>query len=265
MPEKNVRYVVEEQTGRVFEIKAEQKADRVTATISVWYLILMILFFLWQLFDIWVGKFTLAKIFGYADAEPLTDASTLICIYTFIGGALGAIVNEIRGVLFWHCDHEAFGRRYIWKSIIAPWLGGTLGIFVYFLMRSGIALFTGEFIPSEQSVQQGVPMFAIGVLAGYGGRKVFIWLDYQVARLFKLKKSKVEAEKYKKVPNLVGLTKEEAEKALADAKLTLGIISTQATNKKNSVGKVIIQDPKPELSLAAESSVDITLGIAEEG
>lgn len=264
MPEKDARFVVEEQTGRVFEIKKEKKADQVTATISVGYLILMILFFLWQLFDIWVGKFTLAKLFGYADAEPLTDASTLICIFTFIGGALGAIVNEIRGVLFWHCDHEAFGRRYIWKSIIAPWLGGTLGIFVYFLMRSGIALFTGEFVPSEQSAQQGVPMFAIGILAGYGGRKVFIWLDYQVGRLFKLKKSG-EEEKYKKVPNLVGMTKEEAEKALADANLTLGNVSNQTTTKSGSVGKVIAQEPKPELSLAAESVVEITIGVAEEG
>jgi beta-lactam-binding protein with PASTA domain len=108
-------------------------------------------------------------------------------------------------------------------------------------------------------------MFAIGVLAGYGGRKVFIWLDYQVARLFKLKKPKEEAEKYKKVPNLVGMTKEEAEKALADANLTLGNVSTQTTNKRGSVGNVIAQEPKPELSLAAESLVDITIGIAEEG
>lgn len=191
MAEKTGPYVIEEQTGRTFEIKPEQKADRIVAISSVVYLILMILFFLWQLFDIWVGKFTLAKIFGYIDAEQLTAASTLICIYTFIGGALGGIVNEIRGVLFWHCDHEAYGRRYIWKSLIAPWLGGTLGIFVYFLMRSGIALFTGEFIPSETSVQQGVPMFTIGVLAGYGSRKVFIWLDSQVARLFSIKKEKI--------------------------------------------------------------------------
>jgi len=265
MAEKTAPVVIEEQTGRVFEIKPESKADLAAAIISAAYLIIAILFFLWQLFDIWVGRFTLAKLLGYSDAEPLTEASTLICIYTFIGGALGAIVNEIRGVLFWHCDHEAYGRRYLWKAIFAPWLGGTLGIFVYFLMRSGIALFSGEFIPSEQSVQQGVPMFTIGILAGYGGRKVFIWLDYQVARLFKIKKDKAKADKYVKVPDLIGMTKEEAEAKLAELNLGMGKVNSAPTKKREKVGRVISQETKPEISLSAGSSVDITVGIEEEG
>lgn len=259
MAEKKQGFVIEEQTGRAFEIRAEQRADRITAVISVVYLIIMILFFLWQLFDIWVGKRTLFRIFGYDGFKDLTAAPTLICIYTFIGGALGAIVNEIRGVLFWHCDHEAYGRRYIWKSLIAPFLGGTLGIFVYFLMRSGIALFTGEFIPSEQSVQQGVPMFALGVLAGYGGRKVFIWLDYQVARIFKLKKEKTDS--LRTVPDLLGLTKEEAKQKLKDSDLALGEVVSATTQEKGLVGKVIDQKPKPKVSLAAGASVDITVGV----
>ncbi len=258
MAEKKQAFIVEEQTGRAFEIRAEQRTDRITAVISVIYLIIAILFFLWQLFDIWVGRLTLFKVFGYAGLKDLTAAPTLICIYAFIGGALGAIVNEIRGVLFWHCDQEAYGRRYIWKSLIAPFLGGTLGIFVYFLMRSGIALFTGEFIPSQQSVQQGVPMFALGVLAGYGGRKVFIWLDYQVARIFKLKKEK--ADEYRTVPDLLGLTKEEAEKKLKGSDLVLGDVVSAPGSEKASIGKVIDQKPKPKVSLAAGGSVDITVG-----
>ena len=263
MTEKYRPYVVEEQTGRVFEIRPEQKADRALAICSVVYLIIMIFFFLWQLFDIWVGRFTLAKWFGYIEAEPLTESATLICIYTFIGGALGGIVNEIRGFLFWHCDNEAFGRRYFWKTIVAPWLGGTLGIFVYFLTRSGIALFTGEFIPSEQTVQQAVPMFTIGALAGYGSRKVFVWLDAQVTRIFSIKKEKVKTAKYAKVPNLIGMTKEEAEIKLTELKLGLGDISSAPAIKKDLIGKVISQGVKPELSLDVGSTVDITVGIEE--
>jgi hypothetical protein len=261
MAERKQAFIVEQQTGRAFEIKEEKKGDRIVARLSVIYLILMLLFFLWQLFDIWVGKRTLFRIFGYSDLKDLTSAPTMICIYTFIGGALGAIVNEIRGVLFWHCDQEAYGRRYIWKSLIAPFLGGTLGIFVYFLMRSGIALFTGEFIPSQQSVQQGVPMFALGVLAGYGGRKVFIWLDYQVARIFKLKKERTD--NYKSVPDLMGLSEKEAEKNLKDVDLVLGEVSSAPTPQQSSVGKVINQKPKPKVSLARGATVDITVGSLE--
>lgn len=264
MGEAAKQYVIEEQTGRVFEIKPEQKVDRVVAWISIIYLIIMIFFFLWQLFDIWIGKFTLARIFGYIDAEPLTQSATLICISTFIGGALGAIVNEIRGFLFWHCDQEAYGKRYLWKAIVSPWLGATLGIFVYFLMRSGIALFTGEFIPPEESVQQGIPMFALGVLAGYGSRKVFIWLDSQVDRIFKIKREKEKSDKYVKVPNLTGMTEEEAEKKLLDSKLKLGKVSVTPTKKKELVGKVISQEIKPEIRIDANSSVDVTLGTSEE-
>jgi hypothetical protein len=258
MAENRQGLVIEQQTGRAFMVKPEQKGDRIIARLSVIYLILAILFFLWQLFDIWVGKLTLFRVFGYVNSKDLTAASTLICIYTFIGGALGAIVNEIRGVLFWHCDREAYGRRYIWKSLIAPFLGGTLGIFVYFLMRSGIALFTGEFIPSQQSVQQGVPMFALGVLAGYGGRKVFIWLDYQVARIFKLKQERTD--EYRTVPVLMGLTKDEAELKLKGVDLLLGEVGTAPAEQQSSIGKVIDQKPKPTLSLAKGASVDITIG-----
>ncbi len=114
MAEKTAPVMVEEQTGRVFAIKPEEKSDRVAAIIGAVYLAVSMLFFLWQLFDVWVGRYSLATWFGYLSFKTsVGNAGALICIYTFIGGALGAIINEIRGFLFWHCDHEAYGRRYI--------------------------------------------------------------------------------------------------------------------------------------------------------
>jgi len=260
---KSEPYVVEEQTGRVFEVKTEGKADRLAAIIGVVYLIIMTLFFLWQLFDIWVGKMTFAKILGYLDTEQVTESTTLVILYTFLGGALGALVNEIRGFIFWHCEHGAYGGRYIWKSLLAPWLGGTLGLFVYFLTRSGIGLFTGEFIPTEQTAQQAIPMFTIGALAGYGSRKVFIWLDHQVTRLFRIKAAKKTSEEMTKVPNLVGMEQEEAKNKLAEAKLELGEVDSETTDKPDMVGKVIAQGVNPDLSLAVGSRVDIIIGVAE--
>lgn len=264
MTEKSKEYVYDEQTGTPFEIKKEEKRDQIAAKVSIYYLVIMLLFFLWQLFDIWVEKFTFAKIFGYLDSEQLFHSSTLICIYTFIGGAIGGILNEIRGYLFWHCDHDAYGRRYLAKSIVSPWLGATLGIFVYFLMRSGVALFTGEFIPSEGSVQQAIPMFTIGLLAGYGSRKVFIWLDSHVDRIFKLKKKKQISEDLKQVPDLKGLNKEEVEKKLKDSELKLGKVNTAPTGKKVLIGKVISQEINPKIWVDAGSPIDITIGTEKE-
>jgi len=262
MAAKVKEYIYEEQTGRYFEVKPEEKKDTWAARVSIIYLVVMIFFFLWQIFDIWLGRLTLARIFGYLDFKPLTESGTLICIYTFIGGALGGIVNEIRGFLFWHCDHEAFGRRYLWKAIVSPWLGAILGLFVYFFMRSGIALFTGEFIPGEETVQQAIPMFTIGVLAGYGSRKLFIWLDYHVDRIFKLKKKK-DAKNLKMVPYLKGLTKEDAEKKLSDSDLRLGEVKTAPTDKNDLIGKVISQSVKPKMYVEACSKIDIILGKKE--
>lgn len=258
------QYVYDEQTGRPFEIKKEKIMAKIVATVSIYYLVIMLLFFLWQLFDIWVEKFTFAKIFGYLDSEQLTQSSTLICIYTFIGGALGGIVNEIRGYLFWHCDNEAYGRTYLPKAFVSPWLGGTLGIFVYFLMRSGIALFTGEFIPSEGSVQQAIPMFTIGLLAGYGSRKVFIWIDSHVDRIFKLKKKERISEDLKQVPKLIGMNKEEAEKKLKDSELKLGKVNTAPTGKKILIGKVISQEINPDKWVNAGSPINIIIGTEKE-
>ncbi len=265
MPNANQLYAIDEQTGRVFEIRHEERADRTVAILSIIYLIVLILFFLWQLFDIWVGKFTLARIFGYINTGALKDSSILICIYTFIGGALGGIVNEIRAFLYWHCDNEAYGRSYLWKALVAPWLGGTLGIFVYFLTRSGIALFTGEFVPTAKTVEQSVPMFTIGVLAGYGSRKVFVWLDTQVNRLLATKKDKETSDKYARVPSLIGMSQDEAKRKLEEVKLRLGDVSLSPTENKNVIGKVIRQSVKPELWLENGAAVDITVGTSKAG
>ena len=78
MENKTKQYVYEEQTGKHFELKKEEKLDQVAAKVSFFYLFIMIFFFLWQLFDIWVGKFTFARIFRYLDFEPLPDSKELI-------------------------------------------------------------------------------------------------------------------------------------------------------------------------------------------
>ncbi|NIO05061.1 MAG: hypothetical protein GTN74_10730 [Proteobacteria bacterium] len=53
-------YVRDEQTGSVFELKPEERSDTALAIISILYLLLMLAFFFWQLFDVWIKKYSLA-------------------------------------------------------------------------------------------------------------------------------------------------------------------------------------------------------------
>jgi hypothetical protein len=112
--------VIDPQTGVAIEVHPEMKGDMVMAFISAVYLLIMLGVFFWQLFDIWVGQFSLFHWIGYQNDPVLASTTFRSVAFTFIGGALGGIVNGIRSILFWHCEKKVFGRRFIWKKISAP-------------------------------------------------------------------------------------------------------------------------------------------------
>ena len=262
MEKKEVKkWACDEQTGRFFPIEKEKEIDKFIAIISLLYLLGVIIFFLWQLFDVWIGEFSLAGLFGY-EKTKLTQSNGLICIYSFIGGCLGGSVNELRNLFLWHCDREAHQKRYFLKTIIAPFLGGTIGIFVYVLMSSGIALFSGEFKPTEGTVQKSVSMFALGALAAFGSRKIFIWFDALFNRIFKLKGVKESTEGKTKIPNLQGLSKVDAERTLKAAKLKIGEIVAIPDN--SSIDKVIFQEDEPGVWVDVNTEIGITIGMTEK-
>ena len=247
-------YIRNEQTGNVYEFMPEKKLDTAAAIISVLYLLFMLAFFFWQLFDIWVKKYTLLRLSGYESIEPLSSPCFQLAVYTFIGGGLGGIVNGIRSSLYWHCERIAFGRQFVWKYITAPWVGATLALFVYALIRGGIGVFGAVITTNGISIREILSFFAVGALAGYGSRDVFIWLDAQVSRLFKVASAA-------KVPILIGKTKEEAQNILKTANLELGEVSEEPHEEEAKVGTVIKQKPLPGLRIAAGESVDITIAV----
>jgi hypothetical protein len=254
------KFHFEKQRGKYYEIKDEKPEDTLAATIGFIYLIFMTGLFIWQLIDIWTGRYFLANKLGYELVEDL-EPGFLILFYTFIGGALGGIANEVRGILLWHCEYKAYKKQYIWKTIVSPWIGGTLGIFVFALIRSGIGVFEGDFMPSEESLSQVVSMFALGALSGYGARKVFIWLDAQVNRIFKIKTDGVVSETHAQVPSLAGKTKEEASSILQKEGLVLGKEIQEPQEDEKLIDKIVGQNPEPGIWIKKEEAVNITLGI----
>jgi serine/threonine-protein kinase len=97
-------------------------------------------------------------------------------------------------------------------------------------------------------------MFALGILSGYGSREVFVWLDAQVTRIFKVSPQT-------KVPDLLHKTKEEAEKILKASNLRLGQIAEEPSEDQEMIGKVVGQDPLRDASIACGGTVGITVAV----
>lgn len=255
--EEQPKYIYDKFSGEVYEVHTEKKSDEIVAFISAVYLLVILALFLWQLFDIGIGQFTLAGWIGY-DSSGFSDTTNFNLIaYTFIGGGLGGIVSGLRSLLFWHSEKYVFSRRFIWKYIASPWIGTVLALFTYALIRSGVAAFGAEISTNAGVSSQTLAMFAIGALAGYGSREVFVWLDAQVKKIFKVASQPM-------VPELTGKTKDEAEGLLNTLNLILGNVSVQPVDDEAMVGKIINQSPLPESPIMRGGKVHITIATKKE-
>lgn len=250
--------VIDPITGRAYVSKPETRNDIISAIISVVYLLIMLLVLSWMLADICIGKASLlTSLTGKTDV--LANAGLLrLVLYAVFGGGLGGTLNGIRSLLFWHAEKQMFGWRYLWKYLSAPLVGGVLAAIAYALVRGGVVAFAGDVGGNTEGAVQGLAAFGIGALAGYGSHSVFQWLDAVVKRVFKVPETDVT------VPDLFGMTKEEAQTTLLEFGLLLGQIARKKTTEPDKAEKVIAQDPAAEEKVPRVTSVDITLGELEQ-
>ncbi len=240
------------QTGIRYVLLSEAVWDTTAATLSVLYLLFVLVFLCWALFDIYHGQNqVLARLFSKETIYPDSSLGRLIA-YAIIGGAMGAVVDGFRSFVHWHSEMQAFGWRFLWKYVTLPPLGALLAAIVYALVQGGIAVFGGSFTPEEGSANQALTAFGLGALAGYGSHKAFKWLDYWVNRIFATRRREET-----QVPDLTDMTEDEAVAALKEVGLKIGKIEQQ--RDKANAGKVISQTPKPDSKLAPGTKVDITV------
>lgn len=151
--------------------------DKMMGTLCIFYLLLMLAFLSWELFDTWMSRHFLLKQVGYGLQNPQT---LRLIAFTVIAGALGGVVNGLRSSLHYH---NSFDRRHAWKYLCAPWMGATLALFVYALLRSSVSVLGSEAAGSVSNAQV-LSNFSVGALVGYGSKDVFVWLDDKVTRIF---------------------------------------------------------------------------------
>jgi len=263
MPIQQDNKMYDERSARVIVLEDEQPSDRMLAILSMLYLLVMVGVFLWGMFDVWVGRYTVVRWLGYGsevEMQRLEEPIFRLLAYAFLGGGVGGAVNGIRSLLTWHVEWGAFQQRYIWKYITWPWLGTALALIVFALVRSGLAVVGGEMAPTDSDLRQSLSTLVIGILSGYGAREVFIWLDMQVSNLFKTNPAQA-----REVPDLFGLTRADAERTLREDDLALGEVKEAETADDEKVGKVISQFPESKMKLQPGSPVNITLGSRIEG
>lgn len=236
-------------TGKVVE--GRSRYDSTMALISVIYLLLLLAFFFWTLFDIWVGENWIATRIGYivADLEDPEAGIYRLVTLTVLGGGLGGIIFGLRSFL----QHtQKFDGRFVWKYITAPWLGATNALFVFALINSGLAVFGGSGSASTTDFGQVVAMFSVGVLAGYGSQDVFLWLDAQVTKLFKYEVM---------VPSLRNKSEAEVEKVLARVRLQVGVVTEVVQHSAPPAGRVIAQEPVAGTMIDKGSAVNFTVAV----
>jgi PASTA domain len=236
------------QTGKLYDIVPEDRLATAFAMVSFVYLYLALGFFLWLLFDIWARRYTLGFDCLTEDVRTRLDNSPTFhsLAYAFIGGALGGVIAGLRSCIHWHCDEQAFGWRFVWKYFSFPWLGGTLALVVYAILGSGITIIGGV----SFSTTKMLFAFAVGSLVGYGSPQVVKWLDSQVNRLFKVAPAQV--------PDVTGLTKQQAERTLAGAGLKIGRTVEKQQDGKEA-DKVYAQAPTAGSDPPKDGLVDITI------
>jgi hypothetical protein len=235
----------------VAERIAETTDTRRVAMICLLYLLLLLVFFSWQLFDTWIGQHSLPRSIGY-DLNRLNTAGFRLVAFTVIGGGLGGVINGIRSILNYY---NGFHHHYAWKYISAPWMGATLALFVYALIHSSIVILGGSGTAENVSTAQVLSNFAAGTLAGYGSKDVFIWLDAKVHKIFQVTE---------KVPDVTGKPEHAAVSRLHATHLELGAISTVPQRDGKRVGTVIDQSPPPQTPLDRGESVDIAVATSSK-
>jgi hypothetical protein len=129
-------------------------------------------------------------------------------------------------------------------------MGATLALFVYALIRSSIAVLGGGTVSNNGGTAQALANFAAGALAGYGSKDVFIWLDAQVSKLFRVPEQTADVK---------GKTEEAAVSRIHSKNLELGEVTRVQRKDEGRAGTVIDQAPPAEAEIDRGEAVDITV------
>jgi hypothetical protein len=111
----------------------------------------------------------------------------------------------------------------------------------------------GQAATVEPTTSQLLTNFALGALAGYGAKDVFVWLDDKVEKLFQVVKT---------TPDVQGQQEALAVSRLQAQNLTVGAVAAVPVDVTTTPeGIVLDQAPTPGTPIARGETVDLTVAV----
>jgi tetratricopeptide (TPR) repeat protein len=177
------------QTGQSYKLHFEDRFAAIVANVSFAYLLAALVFIIWMAVDTLLRKNTmLVSVFGYhwdsTESNPLNSNGYRLLAMTAIAGAFGGTLDAIRSLVRWHSEADSYGPRFLPRDIGMPWIGGTIGLIVYVLVRSGAGLLNGDFTLDESNPAALTSSVAIGFLGGFSSIQVYKWIDATANNIF---------------------------------------------------------------------------------
>ena len=166
----------------VVESMQEKKARQNNRYVNgiMLYLILVLLFCMWFLFDTWSSNLVVMKMIGIT-GKPLEDPLLRTLCFTMNGGAFGGILYHIRMLFKFHTKNS-FDERWLGKYMSAPFESAAMALVVLALVRGGVALFGGT--SGGGGEVNDFAALGTGALVGLGMRDVVGWVGSIVRSIF---------------------------------------------------------------------------------
>lgn len=147
------------------------------------FLIAETFFFLFLLFDVWSGKFSVPATLFMLPPEFVASETFQGFLFSVAGGGLGGTTYSILAFHRHVSVRNDFSSVYAWGFFLSALVAMVLGGIVFALIQGGLLVFASGTAPSTSEVAQ-MGYLGLGFLAGFGWNSVTEKLRQLINQLF---------------------------------------------------------------------------------
>ncbi|MBI5952645.1 MAG: hypothetical protein HY865_13395 [Chloroflexi bacterium] len=133
------------------QVKAETTETQLTIPIvdKVWIIVLMLYLVALGIISVWAliaffpcetaaeAASTCSKVVGFMFWNFSVSSEVRMILLVLMAGALGSLIHGFRS-LFWYVGNRAFVRSWILMYFLLPFIGSSLSLIFYFVIRGGL-------------------------------------------------------------------------------------------------------------------------------
>jgi len=234
-----------ESEKQVTDKKTEEEltmpnVDKFWISVLTFYLVLLGIIFFWGLIAFFPCEIvsdpatsTCSQSVGFMLWNfPMVTSEMRMIILVFVAGALGSLVHGFRS-LFWYVGNRAFVRSWILMYFLLPFVGSSLSLIFYFVIRGGL-------FATNASVAATSPFGFIGMagLVGMFSNRAALKLQEIAESVFSTKESTKGKDNVDKEV-ITAANKAEKEIVAAEVKAEKEIVAAEVKGEKEIVAAEI--------------------------